>query len=147
MSPVCRRQLRAVSLVTLALVGGALPALASSPAASSARGPVRVSVVDSSQRAILRSGAVRVRLRAVRQVIVRIHVRGRSGRSPIHTVARDAVIRVGPGTRTVKLRLTRAGKRILAPCGDLGLHVTGTGRRFGANATRTVTADLPRCRD
>jgi len=102
--------------ITAALVALALTLVFAPPVGASTHATSRpaetVAVLDARQASVLRAGAVRVRVRVTHAVQPRVSAS--SGGDP---VARSQHVRFhGAGVRTVRLRLTRAGRSALASC-------------------------------
>jgi len=103
------------------------------PTAAPSAPPLRVRVAATSQRALLRTRHLRVRVRSTRRARITLSATARTrGRRTVRLAARRTVTL--RGRRTISLRLTRAGRRAVASC-----RVT----RIGVTA-RSVRVALPR---
>ena len=100
--------------------------------ASSRDARVRVSILSSSQRLVLRESAVRVRVSVRRAAVVRLGALG----SPVRTVRFRRA-----GSRVVPLRLGAGLRRALAGCGRHRVVV----RAGRVRAARTLAPDPARC--
>ena len=145
-----------VGAVVVALWAAGAPEAEPPAGAAAKRATARVLTVD--QGAILRSGRIRVRIRARRAGTVRLVARAHRGlgRGKGRRVSRTKVVRFGrAGRRSVRLRLTSSGRRMIARCEPLRLSVRGRWRG-GARASargfalrsskRQVRHDAQRCR-
>jgi len=113
----------------------ALVAVVAAPAASAAK----PRVVDASQRAVLRSGLLRVQVAAERRG--RLQVVARRGRT---VIARRTLAASRAGqTRTVRLALTDRGRAAVEKCRGDAVTVYVNGRRVAARRLRT---DASACR-
>ena len=90
-----------------------------------------VRILERDQRALLRSGVMRVQVTAPRSSRVRLTATVRRGRRTTRLGARRFV-QSRAGTRTVRIRLTRSGRRALAGCASGTLSVIARVRRAPA---------------
>jgi len=108
-----------------------------------------VRVLSTSQKAVLDSGALRVKVSAGAHTRVRLSARSRPASTPGAPRA-QAITRIGAadfdraGSRTLSLRLTAAGRAALATCGD---HAVAAAANFSAlrsqNRRRSTARRLP----
>ncbi len=125
------------------VAGCVLAALLWAPPAPAAkrRVPVKVGLSSIDQPRILRARALSVRVAARRGTRVRVSAPG---------IARSKTVRFRrDGRRTVRLRLTTAGRRKLVLCGvkrrvTVTVRATRRGRR-GSSRTRRALRRIPRC--
>ena len=123
--------------------------------------PAKLRLLTVSQRAVLRSSRIRVRVRSRRAGVLRVFARARRGVRGAKTrrVSRTRRVRFSkPGRRKVSLVVTRRGRRVLGTCDSTRLSLrAGFRPRAGASrrgrARRRMTArgralrrDTTRCR-
>lgn len=138
-------------LAVLAAVGSATIALAGSGGerrTSAAARSVSVSVLTTSQRDAMGHRVLRMRIRSSRPAVVRIVARARrAAGGPARTITRSRRVRFRRGgRRTIRLRLTRFGRRMLSSCGATRLSISVRGRvarrgarRIGRRGRRLAT--------
>ena len=132
----------------------ALLACGATIAAGQDEGPVgasakaRAAVLTSSQRNALRLGYVRVRVGSASSSRLRLGVRARrAGGGPSFRITKLRKVGLtGPRAKTLRLKLTHSGRRILGSCRALVIDAKGRGggKRFTA-AARSVRRDPRRC--
>lgn len=122
------------AVILLSLVVLAPPARAAAPKRLPA---VRVAVLDARQAAVLRAGAIRVRVASNRAR--RLRVRVRSGRSGLGS---KSVRFRRRGVKILRVRLTRSGRRLLGGC----TRRTLTARAGSAYQRTSFQRDPRRCR-
>jgi hypothetical protein len=115
----------------LPAIAGALLAAAGLQA-EDAQGRLQLRVLSTSREAMLQSGTVRIRARA--SPPVRVRVTARLGPTAL---VRPRVVRLRPRARTVRLRLSRAGREALESCRWRRIRVRA--RRVGHRQRRSAT--------
>lgn len=131
---VAVRQLLAFSLLLLVL---ALPA-----SAQAAPGKVSLHLVTGTQAQALKSKELKVRATAARAM--RVSLTGLVGKKAV-TRRKTVRLRRGKG-RTVSLRLTPGGRRLLAACSSRSVTVAARGGGSKASTTRSLLLNSKRCR-
>ncbi len=145
-----RSRTAAAGAVALALLGGsaALAAAERGGATVSAKG-AGAKVLTSSQRNALRLGYVRVRVSSRAGGTLRVAARARrTGGGSTRRVTRVRRIRLRrAGAASVRLPLTRPGRRILGSCRGLVLDASGRrGRKRFGSRPRALARDARHCR-
>jgi hypothetical protein len=153
--------MRSRLLILVAGIASTLGAVDTSVAAQNAGSsakPASIRLLTASQRNILKKGRVRVRVRATASGSVRLVVLARRSvrRAKARRITRGRAVRFrAAGRRTVKMRLTPAGRKLLRSCQAMRLSVRGRWRaRARASArglvlrrsTRRLRRDTRRCR-
>ena len=143
-----RSRSAAAAAAALALLGGgATLALGESGADAGAAAEPRAQVLTSSQRNAVRLGYVRVHIRSPAAGRLRVGARARradGGRT--YRITKVRTVRLRRGAKTLRLRLTRAGRSLLGSCRALVIdsRARSRGRRFGAKPL-AVRRDPGRC--
>ena len=129
----------ATVLIMLAAVGLGL----GGPAASAKKSPkvnVKLKVTTTSQAALLKAGKLKVKVRANRRAKLRLKVvaQGKAG------LIRGRAARATRKARTVRLKLTARGRRVLSRCGAKQVRVIARYRSRGKKAKRAAKRRLAR---
>ena len=138
----------ALAATAIALLGGGAAIAAGERSAAGAAAKPRAQVLTSSQRNALRLGYVRVRVRSSSPGRLRVAARARrvAGGRAFRITKTRRITMTRAGLRTLRLKLTRSGPRILGSCRALVIDAKGRGqgRRFTAKPLG-VRRDPRRC--
>ena len=139
-----RQRKRPLHIVPCLAAAGAL--LAVGAPAAGAHSASRVRVASASQRALLRANHVDVHVRAARGT-VRVRAFARAGKKATAISWTRTVRFKKPGTRTVRLPLSGAGRKLVDRCGvHLSLAASvGVKGHTVASAWRPLAADRTHC--
>lgn len=117
---------RRIIVALLVLIAGAAAFSSGAAAKGKGKAKVKVTVVTKNQAALLKSNKLVVKVRANRAVKMKVRAAGAGKASAFK---KKTVRLKRKGVKTVRLRLTKSGRKLLGKCGAKTVKVTATYRK------------------